>query len=109
MSALYRDVSVLLEGIEAEMRRLELWSEQPPTVEALASEQPFCVDTLSFQQWLQYVFLSTLRAIIDQQGALPETCQVAPMAEMAFTGSGEDTRVLLDLLCRVDSCLSAPR
>jgi uncharacterized protein YqcC (DUF446 family) len=32
----------------------------PPSTEALASDQPFCVDTLTLPRWLQFIFLPTL-------------------------------------------------
>ncbi|MCQ3971707.1 YqcC family protein, partial [Klebsiella pneumoniae] len=38
--------------IERELRTLDLWSVEPPAPEDLASVEPFCVDTLRFEQWL---------------------------------------------------------
>ena len=108
LPGLNQDISVLLGQIEAEMMRLQLWSDEPPGAEALASEQPFCVDTLSFEQWLQFVFVPTLHGIITSGGSLPQTCAVAPMAEMAFPGTA-DMKILVDLLRQTDSRLSEPR
>lgn len=105
---LNRDINALLELIEAEMTRLQLWSEQHPGAEALASTQPFCVDTLGFEQWLQFVFVPTLRGIIASGGSLPETCAVAPMAEMSLSVTVE-TKVLVDLLRQADTRLGEPR
>ena len=45
-------VMLLLDAIEAELKEQGLWSAQEPGMEALASQLPFCIDTLSFQQWL---------------------------------------------------------
>ncbi len=41
------EVAELLIDIESELRKLGLWSQIPPTEQALASDQPFCVDTLT--------------------------------------------------------------
>jgi uncharacterized protein YqcC (DUF446 family) len=82
VQGLYRDVTDRLLQLEQEMQRLQLWSAKPPDPLALASQQPFCVDTLSLPEWLQHVFLPTLRNSIERGCALPEKCQVAPMAEM---------------------------
>jgi uncharacterized protein YqcC (DUF446 family) len=108
LQQLNQDISALLQLIEAEMMRRQLWSEQPPGAEALASAQPFCVDTLSFEQWLQFVFVPTLHGIIASGDSLPETCAVAPMAEMALPGR-VDTKALVDLLRQADVRLSKPR
>ena len=35
--------------IERELRVLGVWASSPPAPEALASQEPFCVDTLSFE------------------------------------------------------------
>ncbi|MEF0565218.1 YqcC family protein, partial [Pseudomonas aeruginosa] len=43
--------------IERELRALGWWSESSPAPEALASPEPFCVDTLALEQWLQWIFL----------------------------------------------------
>ena len=39
-----------LQQIEFELRALRWWEEQAPDAAALASRQPFCVDTLAFSQ-----------------------------------------------------------
>ncbi|OYW90485.1 MAG: pseudouridine synthase, partial [Pseudomonadales bacterium 32-61-5] len=39
--------------IERELRVLGVWEALSPDPQALASREPFCVDTLSFEQWLQ--------------------------------------------------------
>jgi uncharacterized protein YqcC (DUF446 family) len=58
-----------------------LWSELMPSAKALKSTQPFCVDTLPFEQWLQFVMIPTFKKMIDDNVALPRQCQMEPMAE----------------------------
>lgn len=53
----YLLVAGLLGELTAELQRLERWQADHPGSEALASELPFCVDTLSFDQWLQFVLI----------------------------------------------------
>jgi len=74
-------VAVLLIDVEAHLRQLGLWQSQPPGADALASTQPFCVDTLEFDQWLQFVFLPTMQELLETGQALPGECGIAPMAE----------------------------
>jgi uncharacterized protein YqcC (DUF446 family) len=103
---MHTEVAAILIDIEAELRQLALWSRVPPSAAELASTQPFCVDTLTLPQWLQYVFLPTLYRLIEEQAELPNRCGVTPMAEEYFRGSGLATADLLRALERIDSLLS---
>lgn len=113
MQGLYRDVSDRLLQLEREMKRLQLWGAQTPDPQALASQHPFCVDTLSLPEWLQHVFLPSLRNSIERGYALPEKCQVAPMAEMYCQQlrlqQDIDGANLIAILEGIDLALNAPR
>lgn len=99
-------VAELLIDVEASLRQLNLWQDEPPSAEALASTQPFCIDTLGFDQWLQFIFLPTMYQLIDSGEALPTECAIAPMAEEYFRGSELPTRALEDALAEVDRLLT---
>jgi len=96
----------VLIDIEAQLRQLALWDRIPPSSEALASDQPFCVDTLTLPQWLQFVFLPTLYRILEEGEPLPGRCGIAPMAEEYFRGSGLAVGELLTALSKIDGLLS---
>lgn len=51
--------------IEMELRQLQLWEQERPPEEAFASTEPFCIDTLAFTQWLQFVFLERMSVLIE--------------------------------------------
>ncbi len=70
--------------LEALLRNRRLWCDEPPSDEALASDQPFAVDTLVFTEWLQFIFIPRLHQLVEQGEALPAECDVAPMAEEFF-------------------------
>lgn len=99
-------ISSLLLDIEGELRGLRLWAAETPSEEALASTQPFCIDTLSFPEWLQFVFLPTMRRLIEEEQTLPERCGIAPMAEEHFRGAKLAINPLLDALEAIDEVLS---
>lgn len=101
------EVASLLIDIEAELRRLNLWQSEPPSPAALASVEPFAIDTLNFPQWLQFIFLVKIHALIERQQPLPERCNMAPMAEEYFRGGGLDVAALLDTLVALDQLLSS--
>lgn len=106
MSDQYHHLASVLIDLEYEMRRLMLWSEQRPSQEALTSEEPFCVDTLTFAEWLQFIFIERMRLILEQRLPLPEKCGIAPMAEESFKHHGESVRPLITHLMAIDRVLS---
>lgn len=99
-------VAEVLIDIEAELRQLALWERMPPPASALASPEPFCIDTLTLPQWLQFVFLPTLYGLLEEEAALPERCAIAPMAEEYFRGSQLASGSLLAALRRIDELLT---
>ncbi len=84
MTDRHLEVADKLEQIRTEMIRLDMWSTRVPDATALESNQPFCCDTMDFITWLQWVMLPRFRALIEARLPLPESCQIAPMAEMYF-------------------------
>lgn len=99
-------VAEILIDIEAQLRALSLWDRVPPPASALASPEPFCIDTLSLPQWLQFVFLPTLYRLLEEEGELPTRCSITPMAEEYFRGSRLATDELLAALQRIDETLT---
>jgi uncharacterized protein YqcC (DUF446 family) len=96
-----RIVDVLLE-LEAEMRKLGWWEEEKPPASALASQQPFCVDQLAFEQWLQWVFLPRMKTIIEAGDPLPTESGIFVYAEECLRHHGSRSAHLLALIKRFD-------
>lgn len=71
----------LLSELESVLKQHNLWSAQPPHPSCLSSQVPFAVDSLTFCEWLQFIFLPNLTAMSEQGQAFPEM-QVAPAAEV---------------------------
>lgn len=88
--------------LERELRALDLWSMQPPSIAALSSREPFCVDTLSFELWLQWVFIPRMVQIIESDGVVPPGCHIQPMGEEAFAPLGRRGHGLLVIIGRID-------
>jgi uncharacterized protein YqcC (DUF446 family) len=100
------EVSSLLIDIEAQLRQLNLWQTEPPSAEALLSDQPFAIDTLTFPQWLQFVFLAKMPILIEQQN-LPASCSIHPMAEEYFKREALSVKPLLEAIAKLDDVLSS--
>jgi uncharacterized protein YqcC (DUF446 family) len=97
------EIRTLVHRMEAEMDHIGLWSSQPPPPDAFASTQPFCFDTMSFENWLQWVFIPRIHALLDQGGNLPFRSQIAPLAEMMFAEMKDcPTGDLLNLIREFD-------
>ena len=100
------EITEVLIDIEAQLRQLGLWDKIPPSSQALASAEPFCVDTLTLPQWLQFVFIPTIYNLLDEGESLPDRCGIAPMAEEFFRDSGLGIAALLQSLECIDELLS---
>lgn len=96
---------VLLE-LEAELRLLDWWEEDKPPAKALASQQPFCVDQLAFEQWLQWVFLPRMKAIIESGQPLPSQSGIFVYAEECLRHHGARSAHLLALIKRFDELIT---
>lgn len=94
--------------IEIELRQLSAWSEVPPSKVALQSDKPFCLDTLEFTEWLQFIFLPKMKALVEQGQGLPDVSGMAPMAEEHFQGRAESGQGLIRELEVMDRLLTKP-
>ncbi|SDU23840.1 Uncharacterized conserved protein YqcC, DUF446 family [Pseudomonas pohangensis] len=92
--------------IERELHVLGWWSAESPAQEDLASQEPFCVDTLDFDQWLQWIFLPRMKHIIEQGHPLPAVSGIQQMAEMVYADRPGQVAGLLQLLGAFDRLIS---
>jgi uncharacterized protein YqcC (DUF446 family) len=100
------EIAAALIDIEAELRQLNLWEAQIPSAEALASTEPFCVDTLSFTQWLQFIFIPRMYALVKNQQLPPGRCDIKPLAEECFRNSRLDVVRLQNSLGHLDQLIN---
>lgn len=106
MSLKHITVAEILIDIEKELRDLQLWEFESPSEEALASTQPFAIDTLNFPQWLQFIFIPRLYMMVEQRLSLPNVSGVKPMAEEYFQVLKLNSAVLILHLEKIDKVLS---
>lgn len=95
----------VLNAISKEMTLKGLWQSTAPSNEALSSTQPFCVDTLTFCEWMQWIMLPKLEKMAKSGAALPSKSDMFSMAEEAFKRVEVDTKMLLSLVLKLDHCL----
>lgn len=95
-------VRQILQDIEQVMRDLKLWHAMPPEPAAFDSAEPFSVDTMNAEQWLQWVLIPRLYALLAAETALPTRFAITPYFEMAMP---EASRLLAQLQ-RLDDLLN---
>ncbi len=101
-----KDIAALLEQLTLELKSLNLWQDQAPSVEALSSSSPFCCDTLSFEQWLQFVFIAKISQMINQGQTLPNKIALTPMAEESFKHLSAQAKPLLAVITNIDKTMT---
>lgn len=99
------ELASLLMDIELELRQNGLWQHTKPATQALQSREPFSVDRLDFNQWLQFIFLPRMYQCIEAQQPLPRACSIAPMAEESLQGTVGVER-LVAVLLKLDRLLT---
>ena len=91
-----------LQAIKQALHDAGLWQTCAPNAEAFESTEPFCVDTMMPIQWLQWVFLPRMQALLDAQSALPVKLAIAPYYEVALEGAIPGRANLLHMLNQLD-------
>lgn len=108
MQTKLNDMRAALDLLENEMRNIGWWQsiEQRPTEQALSSIEPFCVDTLSFSEWLQWVYTPKMHSYMNQTGTLPTTSGLLPIAEEAWKKHEPHTKRLLLIIHLLDEIIT---
>lgn len=75
---IHQELGQAVEELEATLKAANLWRVETPSPAAFESQQPFCVDTMALPQWLRFVFVARLYALVEAKAALPAKCEVAP-------------------------------
>lgn len=100
-----RIADVLLE-VEANLRNSGRWDPGQPPAEALGSTQPFCLDTLRFEQWLQWVLLPRMKQILEHRRPLPVKSAIFAYAQEYLCKNDPLSKNLLSLIKRFDDLIS---
>lgn len=106
MNEFHITIAETLIDIEKELRELGLWEFAMLPEQALMSEQPFAIDTMTFPQWLQFIFLPRMYFLLDKQLPLPGNSGIAPMAEQYFAGLSLYSSPLITHLQKIDALLT---
>jgi uncharacterized protein YqcC (DUF446 family) len=100
-----RIADVLLE-IESILRAYGLWDSHQPAVNELSSKEPFCLDSLRFEQWLQWIFLPQMKQILEHGKPLPRKSGIHVYAQEYFQKADPPTSHLLKHIKRFDDLIT---
>lgn len=97
----------LLMDLQVAMQNGDVWDCEKPTQEARRSVEPFCIDTMTFDQWLRFVMIERFMFLLVSGGELPARCHIVPMAEEAFKMKPKPiVSSIVNCLDRIDQHLS---
>ncbi|MBF7052086.1 YqcC family protein [Halomonas sp. KAO] len=98
-----------LRRLEATMKAANLWQMETPEPSAFDSQEPFCVDTMALPQWLRFVFIARLDALVERRAPLPARCDVAPALAAYFAqqgGRASDRLLLWQVVEEIDRLIT---
>jgi uncharacterized protein YqcC (DUF446 family) len=99
------ELSSQLDQIEAEMKRIGFWQENPPDLAAkfASGEMRTYLDAPSFELWLQTIFLPNARRAVENN-SFPRDSQVGLMAmrQWDYQTSLPEAQTLIRLLSQFD-------
>lgn len=111
MSTQHSLLASYLLKLENTLQQHSLWSAYSPTQQQLSSLQPFCLDTLTIEQWLQFILIPRLSALIAAGAELPTIPAdhgMTSMVDLIFSQRNIRANEVIDLIHAIDSLLETP-
>jgi len=95
-------LACLMSELESALQVQKLWQSHRPSEQALASTEPFAIDTLNFSQWLQFIFIEKITVLLQLNLPLPTAMAIAPMATEYFKVQSCDSAEIIAIITRID-------
>jgi len=95
-------LAMLIEQLISELQTQKLWQSKRPSKQALASVEPFAIDSLTFTQWLQFIFIEKIDLLLQSNLALPIRMAITPMATEYFKLQNCDSTTIVSIINRID-------
>ena len=73
-----------LQQLQLAMQKLDLWQAVPPSQDAFLSEEPFAIDTMSPEEWLQWIFIPRMFALLESGVELPSKIAVVQLQGLSL-------------------------
>jgi uncharacterized protein YqcC (DUF446 family) len=92
--------------IEYELKRLNRWDEMPLPEEKFENMGAFGSETMSFEQWIQFVLVERIHEIVKEEGAFPSESNVGVYAVRVFD-TDPYAGTLTQLLSELDALINS--
>ncbi len=104
MNTKIEQIELALKEIELVMRKLNIWSDgkNRPDDSAFLSQSPFFLDTMNFEQWLEFVFVPRFYSLIESDSKLPENVVIHTYAQEFYRGRWQEYKELIQILMKFD-------
>jgi len=102
---IYQAASSKADEIETELKRLGRWMDSSLPREVFEDMGAFGSNTMSFEQWLQFVLIPRIREIVHKRGEFPAGSNLAPHAVRYFDGD-YDADSLREILYNLDKLIN---
>ncbi len=102
MKATISAMQLALTALRAELMAVDWWTNTSPSEAALNSQEPFCVDHLTFSQWLQWVYIPKMQRYMQEKKQIPSHSGLYSIAEEAWRGCEAYNKRLLALMQILD-------
>lgn len=104
MNTKAEQIEQALKEIELVMKKLDIWSDgkNRPDERAFLSQSPFFLDTMSFEQWLEFVFVPRFYELIKNNLSLPENVVIHTYAQEFYRGRWQEYKELIQILMKFD-------
>ncbi|MEZ8099904.1 YqcC family protein [Vibrio bivalvicida] len=96
-----KQLAALIDQLEQSMKQLDRWQTESPTEKALQSQQPFALDALTPEEWLQWIFIVKLRAMLEQLQPIPYGFSLSPYFEECWKEQ-PDLMPIISILQQID-------
>lgn len=97
-------VVLSLSNIKTELDKLGLWSNgrNRPNEIAFLSGMPFCMNTMEFHQWIEFVLYPRMMEIVNSDNPLPERVLIHTYAQEIYRGRWQEYKDLIKTLMEFD-------
>lgn len=97
-----QELTDIADQLESELKRIGRWTQEPLPAEAFQNMGAFGENTMSFEQWIQFILIERLREVARGEMQLPKNSMVGTYAMRIF-GADPQAQPLHSLLYALDS------
>lgn len=103
---MHNQIQQHLDELQQVLKQTALWQSVPPSEPAFASQEPFAIDFMTANEWLQWIFIPRMTALCESKQQLPAQIAIKPYVEEALK-EFEHLNLLLSPITKIEQLLQA--